>query len=49
MAEQAAVNNPDKAVEELMKEIRREEVPKRILELARALQAALDKREATQK
>jgi hypothetical protein len=34
----------DKAVEQLMKEIRQEDVPQRILELARALQAALDAR-----
>ncbi|MDX3977440.1 hypothetical protein [Shinella sp.] len=34
----------DRAVKDLVKEIRGEDVPERILELARALQAALDAR-----
>ena len=34
----------DKAIEELTEEIRREEVPERILELAHQLQTALDAR-----
>lgn len=45
MAEQEAAKQPDKAVEDLMKEIRRESMPRRMLELAKALQAALDKRD----
>lgn len=45
MAEQEAAKQSDKAVEDLMKEIHRESTPHRMLELAKALQAALDKRE----
>lgn len=43
---QESANCPDRAVEDLMKEIRREPTPHRILELAKALQAALDKRDS---
>ena len=46
VTEQEAAKNPDKAIENLVKEIRRERVPKRIIELAQALQAALDEQEA---
>ncbi|MFC3073202.1 hypothetical protein [Shinella pollutisoli] len=45
VTEQEAAKNPDKAVEDLMKEIQREQVPRRIIELAQALQAALDERD----
>ena len=46
MKEQELGNYSDKAVEDIMKEIRREPTPHRILELAKALQAALDKRDS---
>lgn len=46
MKKQELVNCPDKAVEDLMKEIRHEPTPHRILELAKALQAALDERDS---
>lgn len=46
MKKQESANCPDRAVEDLMKEIRREPTPRRILELAKALQAALDKRDS---
>lgn len=49
MTDQDAAKGPEKTVDELIKEIRREPAPRRMLELARALQAALDKRDADQK
>lgn len=44
MAEKKTAKQLDKAIEDLMDEIRREPMPHRMLELAKALQAALDKR-----
>ncbi|QRI65382.1 hypothetical protein JQ506_10580 [Shinella sp. PSBB067] len=36
--------NPDRAMQDLAEDIRRERVPERLAELARALQTALDAR-----
>lgn len=46
VAERDEKNETEDAVEKLMSEIRREPVPQRMIELAQALQAALDERES---
>ena len=46
VAERDEKNETEDAVEKLMSEIRREPVPQRMVELAQALQAALDERES---
>ncbi|WLS05750.1 hypothetical protein [Shinella oryzae] len=46
MTDQHTARDADKAIEDLIRQIRQEPLPRKMVELAKALQDALDKRDA---